>query len=162
MRKAVLAMVLLCAPGLLAQENPQPQARPEDATPSQVQAAPEVTALKPGHPLDPADVAVLTGKTGASGLSGYRMGVLPFGSGGYAGYPFTATQVSPGQFAPVSTATSAPFVPLVFGRAGNRSLFLFGRTTAFTPPLLFLPGARGFGSGLLLTPPAPRGRAASR
>src|SRR5574337_1489133 len=127
MKKTLLIVLILSAQRLLAQGSPPAPNRPEE--PQQAQAQPTATAApKPGHPLDPADVDVLTGKTKAPRNAGHVVEVSPYGYAGYAGYPVNVAQYSPSQFARVTTATQPPFVPLLFGRAGNRSFLLIGNT----------------------------------
>jgi len=88
MTKTLLAiLVLAMAAPVLAQtqEKPQAPARTEEGTaaPAPPQAKP---APKLGHPLDPADVDVLTGKANRTTGANRPVEVLPYGYGGYAGY----------------------------------------------------------------------------
>ncbi len=158
MRKALLVVPILVAQGLLAQEPPPAQNLPEE--PAANQARPQATpAPKLGHPLDPGDVDILTGKARGSAKLGFRGEVSPYG---YGGYPVNVAQYSPSQFARFSNATSPPFVPLLFGRVGNRSFFLIGNTTSFAPPLFFFSRGRGLGSNLLFAPAASPGFSSRR
>lgn len=125
MRKAFLVVLALAVPGfLLAQE-----ARP-------------VPAPKLGHPLDPADVAILTGKTRAAAPAAYSLYAMPYG---YYTYPINAPLFGQPLFAPVSTATQPPFVPLAFGRVSGRPFVVIGNTNAPVVPRFFfaLGGSRG-------------------
>jgi hypothetical protein len=94
MNKLVFAIVIiLTVPALRAQgeqpkENP-PQAEPQASKP----AAPETrntqdnlpAAIRPGHPLDPADVDVLTGKRDRE-IEAARRAAVPVMAGAYGGY----------------------------------------------------------------------------
>jgi hypothetical protein len=94
------------------------------------------TAPKLGHPLDPADVDILTGKADRN-ARGYSPGFVPYMYGyGAAGYG--------GRYAAGSTKTSPPFVPLAFGNVNGRSFVVIGSTFRGAPPLFIPP--RGFGS----------------
>lgn len=129
MRKAFLVVLALAVPGLLlAQEAPPAQPAP---------------APKLGHPLDPADVAILTGKTRAAAPAAYSLYVMPYG---YYTYPVNAPLFGQPLFAPVSTATQPPFVPLAFGRVSGRPFVVIRNTSTapISPPFFFaLGGSRG-------------------
>ncbi len=84
---------------------------------------------------------ILTGKAKQS--APYRLDPVPYGFAGNGGYPVNVARYNSSQFAHVTTATSAPFTPLLFGRVAGRSFFVIGNTTSFAPPLFF------FGRGLL-------------
>ena len=132
MRKAFLVVLVFACQGVLAQERPPAQAQPQapDRT-VQGQAAP---APKLGHPLDPRDVEILTGRPQAVAPSGYRVEIpayWPFS------YPINTSRFSQPLFAPLSTATRPPFVPLLFGRVGGRSFILIGSTTSLRVPFFF-------------------------
>jgi hypothetical protein len=153
---AFLALLLFATQNLCAQQESQEPSKPAPAVNAAESAPPNdvakvqtpASAPKLGHPLDPADVDILTGKAdrAARGYTNTNSAV-PYTYGyGYGGtsYGFGQTQSGPSLFAPVSTATSPPFVPLAFGRVGNRSFAVFGSTIPFAP-LFFTPG-RFFGS----------------
>src|SRR5574342_265449 len=125
MRKAWLVLLLLAIPATLAAQQPAP-------------------APKPGHPLDPADVVTLSAKPQTAS---------PYGAYGapYATYPTYGSWYGDSYFAPVSTETSPPFMPLVFGRVGDRPVVLFTSTNRDVPPLFY-----GHGQRFLFAPARPR------
>ncbi len=139
MRKALLLVLVLAVPGLLLAQEAQvlPQAKP---------------APKLGHPLDPADVAILTGKAKASAESHSRLYAMPYL---YFSYPMNASLFSQPLFAPVTTATQPPFVPLLFGRVGERPFIVIGRGAPVRPDLLFPLGGWRRSSPLVLAPVSP-------
>ncbi len=115
MRKAWLTLLMLALPATLAAQQPAP-------------------APKPGHPLDPADVMTLSAKPQTTS---YSYNPYPAAYWSYSGY---GTWYGDSYFAPVSTETSPPITPLVFGRVGDRPVVLFTTRNAGVPPL-------GFGRG---------------
>ena len=147
-RAAFLAVLLLAAQNLGAQQQSQEPPKTPDASdaaePASTNTTPQAqapaSAPKLGHPLDPADVDVLTGK--ADRARGYAGRAVPYsynyGFGG-TGYQLGQSGSGLSLFAPVTTATSPPFVPLAFGQVGNRPFAVFGSTIPFTP-LFFTPG----------------------
>jgi hypothetical protein len=136
MRRPLLVVLILVAQSVLAQEPPPAQNPPEPArpAPAQTQAAP-----KPGHPLDPADVDVLSGKNKAlsSGAYGYAASPslywsYPLGRGAYSSTrPFGNRSFS-----------SLPGLPLLRRGFGARSFFLFDTRRLFSPSLFFFNGGR--------------------
>jgi hypothetical protein len=64
MRRFIPLLVVLLAVATFAQSAPQDSSTPQQAGPQSNYGVPP--APKPGHPLDPNDVAILTGKTGYS------------------------------------------------------------------------------------------------
>lgn len=85
MKAALLAAVLLVATATLAQQTPTPQQDQPVASPADTASA----APQPGHPLDPADVDILTGKNKPEGRRGYAQpyySVSPYGYSGSSGY----------------------------------------------------------------------------
>ena len=109
---------MLALPGTLAAQQVQP-------------------ALAPGHPLDPADVAVLTGNHSAA--------PTPYAyPAPYISFPFEAPLFGQPMFAPVSTATSPLFAPLAFGRFGRRPFALFSGPGVPGFPLFFVRGRTAF------------------
>ena len=100
MKNLVFALaLLLIAPALLAQQaetsgNP-PQAAPQTAP----EAAPQPStqnpnpqddlpaSIRPGHPLDPADVDILTGKRDRE-IEAARRATVPVMAGGYGEYGY--------------------------------------------------------------------------
>jgi len=96
MNKLVFAIALfLIVPALHAQQaetsgNP-PQAAPQTAPEAAPQPAPQnpqdnlPAAIRPGHPLDPADVDILTGKRDRE-IEAARRAALPVLVGAYGGY----------------------------------------------------------------------------
>ena len=119
MRKAWLTLLILALPATLAAQQASP-------------------APKPGHPLDPADVATLSAKPQTTP---YSTSASP-----YWGYPYGTygTWYGDSAFAPVSTETSPPITPLVFGRVGDRPVVLFTTRNAGVPPLVFGRGGSFF------------------
>lgn len=142
-RKTLLIILIWMVQGVLAQERPPTPKQPEEtgAMQGQSQAQP---APKLGHPLDPADVDVLTGKTKTSGARGDRPEAAPYPS---MSYPVNAAGYLPSRSLRSSSLFSLPFAPRVFGRAHGRSSLLLGDTTGFAPPLfLFTRGHIGSGN----------------
>jgi len=152
-RAAFLAVLLFAAQVVWAQQEEQSKpaapnppessqmnsaSQPNDANQAQSPAA----APKLGHPLDPADVDILTGKADRS-ARGYSPGYVPYMYGyGAAAYG--------GRYASGSTKTSPPFVPLAFGNVNGRSFLVIGSTFGGTSPLFIAPrGFGGFGSFFL-------------
>jgi len=132
MKHLTLCLVLFFAPALMAQEKPQEKPpAPEQPGQTQEQSQTRATpAPQLGHPLDPADVDVLTGKTKAPANAGYRVDPLSYAYG-YAG-----------------TQPYAGFgrgrAPFLFGRTGGGSFFFFGNSVFFPPPVFFGAGRFGF------------------
>ena len=130
MKPLALCVILFCAPALLAQENPPASEQPaqtQEQTQTRATPAPQL-----GHPLDPADVDVLTGKTKAQTNTGYRVDPLSYAYGyGYAGM-----QGYRGR--------GWGRTPFLFGRTGGGSFFFFGNPGFFAPNLFFRPGRGGF------------------
>jgi hypothetical protein len=130
MKALVVALGLVFVPGLIAQEQePATPAEEPRQTTGSANASP---APKPGHPLDPADVDVLTGKDRARknpyGVYGYG------GPGSMYGYGY-GTSSSPSIAADVTTRTSSP-VSLAFSR--GRTVIVIGNAPFGT----FLRGPR--------------------
>ncbi len=150
MKHAALSLILFCAPALAAQEKPPVENRAE-----QPAGAQEYTRATPaprlGHPLDPADVDVLTGRTKAPSSTGYRLDPLSYAYGSYAGY---STNVAPGRgprFAGFGQART-PFVPSLFGGTRSGSFFLLGNSPFFAPPFFFFGTRSGTGNSSLFGP----------
>lgn len=118
MRRLLLSFLLLALPATLA--------------------AQQAPALAPGHPLDPADVAILTGSRSAAPTP-YAAYATP-----YLSYPVDIPLFSQPMFAPVSTATSPLFAPLAFGRIGRRPVALFSGPGVPGVPLFFVRGRTVF------------------
>ena len=142
MTKTLLAiLVLAMAAPVLAQtqEKPQAPARTEEqsAATNSAQAKP---APKLGHPLDPADVDVLTGKANRTTGANRPVEVLPYGYAGYGGfgrYSMGTSRFGGSQFASVGGSAKPLFAPIAFGRVGNRSFFVVGNTSSFGAPFFF-------------------------
>ena len=115
MRKAWLVLLILAVPATLAAQRPAP---------------------KPGHPLDPADVTTLSAKPQTGSYYGAY--------GAPYVYPTYGGWYGDSYFAPVSTETSPPFMPLVFGRIGDRPVVLFTSTNRDVPPLFYGHGRQFF------------------
>ncbi len=147
MKKALFAFLVLCAPALLAQETQPVQNRPEQ--PAAAEPRPQVApAPQLGHPLDPADVDVLTGKNKAHIAPAYR--VDPYAYGAYSGYP---VNVAPWSASRLTRTTAGPL--FLAGRAGNRSFFVIGNAGGFVPPLFFFTRGLGTGGGFFFAPVRP-------
>lgn len=137
MRKLILIALVLGAHSLLAQQAPVVQDNSEEARPAQPQAQ-QQQALQPqaapklGHPLDPADVDVLTGKTKAGRAPGYAATPYP-----YVSYPVNVADYAPSRSLGWNSPASPPFVPLGFGRFNRGNFFVIGNTTSIGPPLFF-------------------------
>lgn len=134
MNKLVFAMTLfLMVPALRAQ-----QAETKDNPSAETQAAPQAStqapnaenslpaSIRPGHPLDPADVDILTGKKDRE-IEASRRAAVPTAVGMYGTYG--DVYAMQGRF---DTALNVPLLPLT--RIGNP--FFFG-----------LLAPRGFGRG---------------
>jgi hypothetical protein len=98
MRKLVLAIsVFLIVPALRAQQTGPTDTQPSASPSSELQAAPQPAAqtpnaqsqlpadIRPGHPLDPADVDVLTGKRDRE-MEAARRKAVPVMAGAYGEY----------------------------------------------------------------------------
>lgn len=135
MRKLLLVVLLLAGQSLLAQEPPPAQKPPEQTAPApaQPQAAPKL-----GHPLDPADVDVLTGKNKAPASGAYGYSATPYL---YLNYPLG--QAAYGSSRPFGNRSFASLPAMPFFRSGfrARSLFFFDTRNLFSPRLFF----SGFG-----------------
>ena len=139
MNKIVYAAILfLVVPGLRAQRA----ATPENPPQAEVQPAPQLSeevpnpadslpaSIRPGHPLDPADVDVLTGKKDRE-LEMARRAAIPALNNGYLAYgDLYGMRMGRG------AGFDVPFLPLA--RFGNPFFFS-----------LLSPGSfgRGFGRG---------------
>jgi len=150
MTKTLLAVLLVVAPGLLAQETPASQARPEEAAPARTQTQ-AMPAPQLGHPLDPADVDVLTGKTKAAASTGYPLDPLSYECGSKGGYPANVAPWRTPRFAGFGPA-STRFGPLLFGRMRSGSFFFIGNSPFFSPPFFFFTGRSGTGNSFLFGP----------
>lgn len=105
MKRALIVAALLASPLIMAQQEDAPAPEPTQTVNSEQPGS----APKLGHPLDPADVDVLTGKNKASSASAYGQYAYP-GTLGYGyGYGYGARYGSPSIAADVSTRTSPPF-----------------------------------------------------
>lgn len=136
MRIASLFVLLLMASLLCAQEAPStppppPAAAAEPAPPVPSPEAAPAPSAQPapvlGHPLDPADVATLTGRS--SGTAPYAPTYGYYYPPYAGGYPMAAPLFGGSQFSGGPWATPM-FSPFAFGR-GN--LFVF--RNGFAPPL---------------------------
>jgi hypothetical protein len=136
MKRALIVVALFAVPLLIAQQqDSSASAEPTQATATQPAAAPKL-----GHPLDPADVDVLTGKDKARSAVSY--GYAYPGALGY-GYGYGSPSIA----ADVSTRTSSPlslgFVhgrPVIFFSDAHSGIF-FGRRPvhSFLTPGAFFP-----------------------
>ena len=134
----------------MAQQKPPVESRPE-----QPAGAQEYTRATPapqlGHPLDPADVDVLTGRAKAPTSTGYRLDPLSYAYGSYAGYPTNVAPLRAPRFAGFGPART-PFVPLLFGRTRSGSFFFLGNSPFFAPPFFFFRNRSGTGNSFLFGP----------
>ena len=126
MKAALLAAVLLMASAALAQQPPSSDCRDAACRASETGQAPslppDATSPAPqlGHPLDPADVDVLTGKNKPESRRGYAQpyySVDPYGYSGNSGYRGMSRN-----FGQLNRRT-----PLGFVGAGSGLMF-FGRS----------------------------------
>jgi hypothetical protein len=94
MNKWVFAIALLSIVPALRAQQAEPAGNPPPATPQAVQSpAPQnpdakddlPASLRPGHPLDPADVDILTGKRDRE-IEAARMASIPMYVGMYGNY----------------------------------------------------------------------------
>ena len=94
MNKLVFALaLLLIVPALRAQKsetkdeqsNPESQAAPKNPSGSQGDQNSLPAAIRPGHPLDPADVDILTGKRDRE-IEAARRAAVPVMAGSYGEY----------------------------------------------------------------------------
>jgi hypothetical protein len=159
LRNAFWILVMLAAPAfVLAQETQQSQPpKPPEKPATEAQKAPEQPAPaqtpaaklraqfppapKPGHPLDPADVDVLTGKNKSAnpyGPYGTRVVVDPYSGFGYpmSGSRFgQSTLDMSGEFPTpraFSLRNSRAGMPILFLNHGsNRSFIFLGRGISF-------------------------------
>jgi len=143
MRRPWWILAFLALPGVvLAQQTQQKPAEkpaveeqkaPEQAAPAAKPRSLYPPAPKPGHPLDPADVDVLTGRTKSSnpyGRYGYPLLVDPYAYAG--GSRFGGTYFNP------SGGDARPALPPVaFGRVNGRRFFLLGPNSNAGLPLVY-------------------------
>jgi hypothetical protein len=133
MKPTAICLVLLCAPALMARAQ-----QPAENRPQQPAATQEYTRATPapqlGHPLDPADVDVLTGKTKAPGNAGYRVDSLSYAYGSDYGYAARGRG-----YAGFGRGRS----PLLIGRMPRGSFFFFGNPRFFAPRPFFFGLGRG-------------------
>ncbi|MGZ4790183.1 MAG: hypothetical protein ACXVZX_16820 [Terriglobales bacterium] len=128
MRAALLTLFLILGLALVAQQNPDNQQN--EPMPNQSQMQPETPSasneLQKGHPLDPHDVDVLTGKSSTTVPASARAV-----SGGYAGYggyyPYSANVplFSGGQFNSTRGMSDQRFFRN-FGLFNPRGFLFFG------------------------------------
>jgi len=155
LRNAFWILVMLAAPAfVLAQETQPSQQKPPEKPAAETQKAPEKPlttaekiraqqppAPKPGHPLDPADVDVLTGKTKAAnpyGPYGGRVVVDPYSG---FGYPMGGSLYNQSVFSTPGGSMLSGQTPFAFGDAGGRRFSLMNRSRAGMPILFFNHGS---------------------
>ena len=156
LRNAFWILVLLAAPAfVLAQETQQSQpAKPPEKPAAETQKAPEKPltpaekiraqqppAPKPGHPLDPADVDVLTGKNKPAnpyGPYGGRVVVDPYSG---FGYPMGGSLYNQSVFSTPGGSMLSGQTPFVFGDVGGRRFSLLNGSRAGMPILFLNHGA---------------------
>lgn len=108
------------------------------ALPATLSAQQAATAPKPGHPLDPADVATLSGKSSTAALP-YQVYGTP-----YVYYSGSESLFGQQAFAPVSTTVGPGVSPLAFGLIGRRPVAIFRAPGTGLPPFFFVRGHTGF------------------
>ena len=143
MKRAIsLAGLLFTASSLWAQQPPPKPEEPKpapavqpanssgnDQSPATTQTQQPNPALKQGHPLDPHDVDVLTGKADRDARAAAPRATPYVGMNGYG----------PGLNG-WNNGSAAPH--FVFGSINGKPFFVFGNTPGVVPPLFF--GRRGF------------------
>jgi len=141
-----LAVLILSVPLLRAQEQkPSPRTEEQPTAASQPQAKP---APKLGHPLDPADVDVLTGKNKQNAGPARPVEVLPYGYAGYGVYLGYGRFGSTWGTSRLGGSAQPLFAPIAFGRIGNRSFFVVGNASSFGSSAFFFAGGRARHIGL--------------
>jgi hypothetical protein len=143
---------MLAAPAfVLAQETqPSQPPKPPEKPAVETQKAPEKPltlaekiraqqppAPKPGHPLDPADVDVLTGKNKSPnpyGPYGNRIVVDPYSG---FGYTMGGSRFNQSIFSTPGGSMLSGQPPFVFGDAGGRRFSLWNGSRAGMPILFF-------------------------
>ncbi len=124
-----------------AQKAPEQPTPPPPPTLAQRLRAQFPPAPKPGHPLDPADVDVLTGKSKAAspyGPYGYRVMVDPYSG---FGYPSGSTGLNDSVFSTPGGSRYSGFPPFAVGQLGGRRFFFVNGTQAGLPILFFNRGS---------------------
>ena len=163
MRKVMVLGVLVLACGVARAQDPPPQQEPQRTAATNPALKPghpldpndvnvltgratmpgEPTARpKPGHPLDPADVDILTGKADG-GANGSRLYGTPYGYYTYMIDPLAYRGES--FFGSTGRSGGMFFTPRVFGRVGGRSFVVLSL------------GSRGRGTTVVLAPGGGRG-----
>jgi hypothetical protein len=133
MRKLLLIVLILSARSALAQEAASTtQNPPEENRATQTQAKP-AEAPKPGHPLDPADVDVLTGKNkaGVQSLYGYGAQVTPYLSYSLGDYGSAGSRMYDGGL------NRLPILPLLGRHSRALDFFLFDSSSFVGPRRFF-------------------------
>jgi len=143
-RASILAILLSFSPGLCAQQPQQPReaeatapaaaaqstdSGERNAEPLGTPASIPTAAPKPGHPLDPHDVDVLTGKADREARA--SRGTVYVSPGGY-GYGQSAV-------GGMGVMRTRPFSPGVFGNANGSRFFFFGSRPFTIFPNFFPP-----------------------
>lgn len=123
MKKTLLVLLLILVPGtLLAQQAPAKPATPEaaasaateTASPSPYLPQSQYAAPQLGHPLDPADVATLTGRAQTSVPAAYRVPYAPYAAPPvYFNYSSRVPLFGTPMFSPLGTQSI--FFPRWFG-----------------------------------------------
>lgn len=159
-RNAFWILLMLAMPALvLAQQSQQSQQKPPEKPAAEKQKAPEQPAPapvpttaeklraqfppapKPGHPLDPADVDVLTGKSKPAnpyGPYGYRVVADPYSG---FGYPMTGSRFNQSVFSTPGGSMLSGVPPFAFGDVGGRRSFFVNGSHAGLPVLFFNRGS---------------------
>jgi len=144
---AALTLLLTIPLGAGAQQASSNSGGTQPAAKSEPKPATSFSSVAPAakkpRPLDPADVAILTGKT-ENGASGFRSGANAYG---YYSYPVdvNAPLFGGNTFTPVSTRVSPLPFSIGFARRGGRTSVFFSSGTL--PRGVFVGGARGRRAG---------------
>jgi hypothetical protein len=168
-RNAFWILVMLAMPAfVLAQQTQPSQSKPAQKPAAETQKAPEPAAApaqtaepaptfssvapkkpvstyppapKPGHPLDPADVDVLTGKSKpASPYGGYGYRVLADPYSGF-GYPYAGAGLDQSVFSTPGGSMLSGVPSFAVGQIGGRRFFFVNGTQAGLPILFFNRGS---------------------
>lgn len=139
-KMAFVTALFLIAPVLCAQQNRATDDPPQAETQAGPQATSETptaqeslpAAIRPGHPLDPADVDILTGKRDRENEASRRAGVtiLVDGYGAYGGLYATDRRLGAAEnipLLPLAPITRSFFFPGLSPRGFGRGRFRGGR-----------------------------------
>jgi hypothetical protein len=124
-------------PAPAAQQPAEPELKytPSSVAPKPQKSLVPPSAPKPGHPLDPADVDVLTGKNKPSSQRGYGVLVDPYLGYGYPRSTFTDPGGPGSRFTnPPDRGYSGSYIsPLAVGRVNNQNFVILGGQAGSLP-----------------------------